>query len=95
MMYTFIIIITIFLHLSPVLCGRTTNKYTSLPGGGFHHHGGFLGGYFDFYKGSKDNPADSFSERYGDGAADLLNYRPEDVNEEDASEENYNPALTL
>ena len=26
--------------------GRTTNKYTSLPGGGFHHHGGFLAGYF-------------------------------------------------
>ena len=82
MMYTFIIIITIFLHLSPVLCGRTTNKYTSLPGGGFHHHGGFLGGYFDFYKGSKDYPADSFSERFQDYAEDILTYRPDDSEEE-------------
>ena len=77
-----IFIINIFLHLHPVLSGRTTNKYTSLPGGGFHHHGGFLGGYFDFYKGSLDNPADSFSERFEDEAADIPNYVPNDAEEE-------------
>ena len=77
-----IIFINFFVHLSPVLSGRTTNKYTSLPGGGFHHHGGFLGGYFDFYKGSLDNPADSFSERFEDEAADIPNYVPNDAEEE-------------
>ena len=46
--------------------GRTTNKYTSLPGGGFHHHGGFLAGYFNFFRGNPENPADSFSDKYED-----------------------------
>ena len=58
------------LLLGPVTCGRTTNKYNSVPGGGFRHHGGFLGGYFDFYRRSRDNPADSFSDKYEDDAED-------------------------
>ena len=45
-------------------------------------HGGFLGGYSDFYKGSKDNPADSFSERYQEDAEDILTYRPGDAEED-------------
>ena len=49
--------------------------YTSLPGGGFHHHGGFLGGYFNFFKGNKDNPADSFSERYEEAPEDKTDYK--------------------
>ena len=36
----------------------------------FHHHRGCLGGYFDFYRGSRDNPADSFSDKYEDDAED-------------------------
>ena len=44
--------------------GRTTNRFYSLANGGFHHHGGFLGGYFNFYRGSAYNPADSFSNKY-------------------------------
>ena len=76
------IILNIFFYVSPVLSGRTTTKYTSLPGGGFHHHGGFLGGYFDFYKGSRVNPADSFSEKYEEEAEDIPNYVPNDAEEE-------------
>ena len=68
-----LLLLNIFLHLSPALCGRTTNKYTSLPGGGFHHHGGFLGGYFSFFRGSRDNPADSFSDKYDGQDEDMLN----------------------
>ena len=44
--------------------GRTTNRFYSLANGGYHHHGGFLGGYYDFYKGSSDNPKDNFSNKY-------------------------------
>ena len=44
--------------------GRTTNKFYSLENGGFHHHGGFLGGYFDFYRGNINNSQDSFSRKY-------------------------------
>ena len=74
--------------LGSVSSGRTTNKYTSLPNGGFHHHGGFLGGYFDFYIGSRHNPADSFTLKYAadDGDFDVLSndyyynsFLPEDV----------------
>ena len=75
-------ILNFFVSVSPVLSGRTTTKYTRLPGGGFHHHGGFLGGYFDFYKGSRVNPADSFSEKYGEEAEDIPNYVPKDAEEE-------------
>ena len=82
MIFKVIFTIDIFLQLLPVCCGRTTNKYNSLPGEGFHHHGGFLGGYFDFYKGSRDNPADSFSESFQDYAEDILTYRPDDSEEE-------------
>ena len=54
--------------------GRTTNKYTSLPGGGFHHHGGFLAGYFNFFRGNPDNPADSFSNKYEDYSDEGYNF---------------------
>ena len=64
-MFRMLILIASILFGSAV-GGRTTNKYTSLPGGGFHHHGGFLAGYFNFYRGSRDNPADSFSDKYED-----------------------------
>ena len=68
-----VFILTILISvLPPSLCGRTTNKYTSLTGGGFHHHGGFLAGYFNFFRGSRDNPADSFSHRYEEVAQDNI-----------------------
>ena len=44
--------------------GRTTNRFYSLAGGGYHHHGGFLAGYHKFYRGNIDNPGDSFSNKY-------------------------------
>ena len=40
--------------------------YNSVLSGGFHHHGGFLGGYLDFYRGGSDNPADNFRDKYDD-----------------------------
>merc|ERR1719312_728018 len=80
------IFVNILLHICPTLSGRTTNKYTSLPGGGFHHHGGFLAGYFNFFKGSRDNPADSFSERYEEVPEDIskypINHSDDDQNQE-------------
>ena len=44
--------------------GRTTNRFYSLANGGYHHHGGFLAGYHNFYRGNIDNPGDSFSNKY-------------------------------
>ena len=69
-MVIFFLISMLSLLLGQGTCGRTTNKYNSVPGGGFRHHGGFLGGYFDFYRGSRDNPADSFSDKYEDDDQD-------------------------
>ena len=49
---------------SSSLAGRTTNKFYSLENGGYHHHGGFLAGYKEFYRGNINNSQDNFSNKY-------------------------------
>ena len=44
--------------------GRSTNRFYSLADGGYHHHGGFLAGYYNFYRGDSDNSQDSFTNKY-------------------------------
>ena len=46
------------------LCGRSTNRFYSLADGGYHHHGGFLLGYSNFFRGDINNSQDSFSRKY-------------------------------
>ena len=53
-----------FLLITGGLCGRSTNRFYSLADGGYHHHGGFLLGYYNFYKGNINNSQDSFSRKY-------------------------------
>ena len=44
--------------------GRSTTRFYSLAEGGFHHHGGFLGGYHNFFRGNVNNSQDNFSMKY-------------------------------
>ena len=53
-----------FLLITGVLCGRSTNRFYSLADGGYHHHGGFLLGYYNFFRGDINNSQDSFSRKY-------------------------------
>lgn len=54
----------LFLLITAGLCGRSTNRFYSLADGGYHHHGGFLLGYYNFFRGDINNSQDSFSRKY-------------------------------
>ena len=54
----------LFLLITAGLCGRSTNRFYSLADGGYHHHGGFLLGYSNFFRGDINNSQDSFSRKY-------------------------------
>ena len=53
--------------------GRSTNRFYSLAQGGYHHHGGFLGGYDNFFRGNINNTQDSFSMKYDNLQGEPLN----------------------